>query len=76
MEAFFAPDVRSYSPSGSAAPSTREDLVAMTKAFLNGFPDLHHTVEDAVAEGDTVTIRFTARGTHLGEFAGISPDLI
>jgi len=35
------------------------------------FPDQRYTVEDLVAEGNKVTVRFTTRGTHLGEFQGI-----
>jgi steroid delta-isomerase-like uncharacterized protein len=42
------------------------------KQFLSeqrsGFPDLHYTVEDQVAEGDKVVTRWVARGTHQGEF--------
>src|SRR5258708_28107981 len=32
------------------------------------FPDKHFTVEDVLAEGDKVLLRWTVRGTHLGEF--------
>lgn len=41
--------------------------------ILAAFPDLHLTVEDQVAEGDRVVTRWTARGTHGGEFMGIAP---
>lgn len=37
------------------------------------FPDLQFTVEDQIAEGDRVVTRWTARGTHQGEFQGIPP---
>ncbi len=36
-------------------------------------PDFHTTIEDMIAEGDKVVQRFTARGTHKGEFMGIAP---
>jgi steroid delta-isomerase-like uncharacterized protein len=38
-----------------------------------GFPDLGITIEDVMAEGDRVTARVVMRGTHRGEFQGITP---
>jgi steroid delta-isomerase-like uncharacterized protein len=31
----------------------------------------HFTVEDLITEGDRIVVRWTNRGTHVGEFAGI-----
>jgi predicted ester cyclase len=41
--------------------------------FRNAVPDLTYTVEDQVAEGDKVVSRYTATGTHQGEFFGVAP---
>jgi steroid delta-isomerase-like uncharacterized protein len=45
------------------------------KQFLTGFhaafPDADTTIEDVIAEGDKVAIRWTLRGTHQGELLGI-----
>jgi predicted ester cyclase len=41
--------------------------------FRNAVPDLTYTVEDQVAEGDEVVSRYTATGTHRGEFFGVAP---
>jgi steroid delta-isomerase-like uncharacterized protein len=41
--------------------------------FRGAFPDLQVTVEDQIAEGDTVVTRWTARGIHEGEFQTIPP---
>ena len=42
-------------------------------AYRTAFPDLHITIEDELAEGDRVVVRWTARGTQLGELNGIPP---
>ena len=36
-------------------------------------PDGRMTIEDMAAEGDTISIRGKATGTHTGEFPGIQP---
>ena len=46
------------------------DVVTACRA---AFKDLNVTVEDMVAEGDTVAARFTARGIHKGPFMGLQP---
>jgi len=38
---------------------------------FGAFPDLNVTVEDVIAEGDKVVIRYTSRGTHQGETKGL-----
>ena len=40
--------------------------------YKSAFPDAVCTVDDQIAEGDTVATRFTARGTHRGELAGVA----
>ena len=37
-------------------------------SFINGFPDYHETIEDIIAEGDTVWIHFKVTATHTGEW--------
>ena len=34
------------------------------------FPDIEHIITDTVAEGETVAVRLTVRGTHKGEYGG------
>ena len=41
--------------------------------YVRAFPDGRVAVEQQVAEGDTVTSRWTLRGTQTGELAGIAP---
>ena len=35
------------------------------------FPDLRHTIEDTIAEGDKVVTRLTAHGSNTGQFYGM-----
>lgn len=42
-------------------------------AFLAAFPDLHVHIEDTLAEGNQLVIRWSAHGTHEGELMGIPP---
>ncbi len=41
--------------------------------LFQGFPDLHQTIEDVIAEGDKVVYRTTLQGTNTGEFLGTAP---
>ena len=49
-----------------------EDLKQFISQFRTTFPDFHETVELQVAEGDMVVTRLTARGTHTGEYRGLT----
>lgn len=66
-----AADIRDHSPFGEERG--REKLMEQAEYLHAAFADLTATVEDAVAEGDTVALRVTVRGTHEGEFMGIEP---
>lgn len=46
---------------------------AFNASLFQGFPDIHHTIEDRIAEGDRVVYRTTLQGTQTGEFLGIPP---
>jgi predicted ester cyclase len=39
--------------------------------LLEGFPDLHLSTEELIAEGDQVVARFTLSGTNTGDYRGL-----
>ncbi|GIV17303.1 MAG: hypothetical protein KatS3mg022_2738 [Armatimonadota bacterium] len=59
---------------GSNPSMTLSDHQGFASAFYAGFPDLHHTVEEIIADDATAVVRFTLRGTHLSLFMGIPPS--
>ena len=65
---------------GIGSPNIREDVRGIQNfkkavaEFTNAMPDLKVIIEDLVAEGDRVAVRFEEIGTHTGApFAGIPP---
>ena len=48
-------------------------FAATVQGLRQGFPDIQWTVEDLVAEGDKVTVRWSWKGMHSNTFMGIPP---
>jgi predicted ester cyclase len=69
LDEILAPDASHDSATFSTNPGPR----AVLSALLTGFPDVRHTVEAVITQGDLVVIRYTAVGTHAGEFQGYAP---
>ena len=65
-----APNYVNHSFPGLTGP---EGLKQVAGIFRAGFPDLSVVPEEVMVEGDIVSTRGTARGTHSGEFQGIPP---
>jgi predicted ester cyclase len=69
-----APDYVAHAPESlEPAPLDSAAWTRFLAGFVDGFPDLRLTIEDAVAEGDLVAQRIRFEGTHTGEFQGLSP---
>jgi predicted ester cyclase len=68
------PDFVCYDPNSESGAVRGADTIKQEiEWFRNAIPDLTYTVEDQVAEGDKVVSRYTATGTHQGEFFGVAP---
>jgi steroid delta-isomerase-like uncharacterized protein len=70
IDEFVAADYVGHTSSGD---TNREEHQQIFATMHRAFPDLQITIDDLIAEGDKVVTRWTALGTHKGEFAGIPP---
>ena len=71
IHGFLAPAFVSAGPGGASMDrATHVQTLAMSQAAL---PDLHLTVEQQVAEDETVVTRWSAHGTQRGILFGIAP---
>ena len=57
-------------PDVGRGPESEKKRVTM---YRNAFADFRLTIEDIIAEGETVMARWTCRGAHKGELNGIAP---
>ncbi len=71
LDGLIAPDYVYHAETGDLRGI--EGMRELVSAYRAAFPNVRFTVEDIVAEGDRVVVRFTAVGTQRGEFLGIAP---
>jgi steroid delta-isomerase-like uncharacterized protein len=71
VEEFLAEDIVDYTPLGET--TGRDAVVETTTELRTAFSDFVVTLEEIIAEGDTVAVRMTQRGTHEGVFMGNGP---
>lgn len=65
----YAPTASLQTPDG---PLTGLDgATFLLQAYATAFPDFHIAIDDVVAEGDEVVVRWTFVGTHQGPFMGV-----
>jgi len=58
-------------PEGS--PAGPQGFAAFYSAIRTALPDARYVVDDLIAEGDKVVVRWRLLGTHEGDFRGIAP---
>jgi steroid delta-isomerase-like uncharacterized protein len=63
-----APDLKGHAGAGADLSQLKQSI----GSFREAFPDLHAEIRHAVAEDDLVSTWVSYRGTHEGEFAGVS----
>lgn len=67
---YIANDHAYHDPSSPATPAGPDGVAQRVAALRRVFPDLALTLDDVAAQGDRVTVRFTAHGTQRGTFLG------
>ncbi len=66
-----SPEYVYHSPTGEVKGP--EGIKQMVTTFRTAFPDGRFIIDDMVAEGDKVAVRYSWTGTFKGEYMGISP---
>ncbi len=66
-----AADYVDHSPSHPDLPGP-ENLKRAVAEWRDAFPDTRNIIEDMVAEGDKVAVRWITHATHRGQFMGIA----
>jgi steroid delta-isomerase-like uncharacterized protein len=72
---FFTTDFVRHGPAATEGEVRGlEAFKQLVTLYRTAFPDFRVPIEDLVAEGDKVVVRWTARGTHQGELLGNAPS--
>lgn len=72
IDEILAEDVLGHMEGGNV--QSPAEFRAVRDQLLSAFPDLSISVEETVAERDTVAVRWSVTATHSGEGLGIAPS--
>lgn len=72
IDELFTTDFVRHDPGGRELHGTDQNR-QFIRSIRAAFPDVHYTVEDQIAEGDRVVVRYRFQGSHLGAFQGMPP---
>ena len=73
IEELYAPDfVADYRPYAPLRHG-HDAIKGMVQRAHAAFPDYHEELEEMIAEGDKVVVRFTITGTQLGQWGPLPP---
>ncbi len=73
-DTFLSRDYIDHAPPLPDMPPGPEGVKQANALLRAAFPDILHTIEDQIAEGDKVMTRLGGRGTFQGEILGIPPN--
>jgi predicted ester cyclase len=71
IDEIISPDYIDYGhePPGKGTEGAKQDFRGATSVLSN----THYTIDETIATGDRVIVRWTGQYIHSGEFAGVSP---
>jgi ketosteroid isomerase-like protein len=69
----FAQNYSHHDPSTPEFGRGPESEKKRATLYRTAFPDVRLTAEDIIAEGETVTVRWSCKGTHKGALSDIAP---
>jgi len=72
LDELFAPSYKLNLP-GFGKPMNLAATKRFYQSFYGAFAGLKHTIVEQVSAGNQVVTRWTARGTHKGEWMGVKP---
>jgi steroid delta-isomerase-like uncharacterized protein len=72
LDDIVALDYIDHYPIAGRPPGPARVRQQMSRLFVS-FPDVNYSLEDLVAEGDLVAVRYVLKGTHAGEVMGVAP---
>lgn len=69
LDEIISPDYldKGHNPPGQGIEGAKQDL----QVILTAFDPIHFAIEDLIAEGDKVAVRWTGTGVQVGEFGGM-----
>ena len=73
MDDTYSPDFICHNPNTPGCPTSFAVYKQVASIYLTAFPDLHNTLEDMVASGDKVAVRWKSTGTQKGQLMSIPP---
>jgi steroid delta-isomerase-like uncharacterized protein len=73
VDELLAPDYVNHTPASPDQPTGPEGVKGVVTMFRSAIPDLRVVVEDMIAEGEKVAVRYTLEGAHEGELFGVPP---
>jgi len=70
---FYSPDCRFPVLERFDIEPSWENYKVFMETFIDAFPDVHHTIEKLMTDGDSIWALYTMTGTHLGPVRGVQP---